>query len=120
MSLDASLLTHFRRHFPTDVISQVNPWIVDAARSQSNDEDSYDGEEEEGCSTDEPSAELSADPENHGTLFLDASCVPQDIRYPTNVRLLHESCQKLEVMMDTLQAGRETRKPRNYRRRAQK
>jgi IS5 family transposase len=69
---------------------------------------------------DEPSVDSVPESENHGTLILDASCAPQDIQYPTDTRLLHESRQKLEGMMDTLQAGREERKPRNYRQRANK
>jgi len=55
-----------------------------------------------------------------GRWILDASCAPQDIQYATDIRFLHESRQKLEGMMDTLQAGREGRKPRNDRHRASK
>jgi len=70
--------------------------------------------------TEAPSIASSAELENKGTLILDASCALQDIQYPTDTWLLHESRQKLEGMMDTLQAGRENRKPRNYRQRANK
>jgi len=53
-------------------------------------------------------------------LILDATCAPQDIQYPTDVRLLHESRLKLEAMQDALQESRQLPKPRNYRQRAQK
>ncbi len=121
LSLDASLLTHFRKRFPADVIAQVNQWIVDAARASSDDEDGDDGDEDgdNGVSSDEEhSEEADREQENRGTLILDASCAPQDIQYPTDVRLLHEARQKLEAMMDTLQTGRTSEKPRNYRQKA--
>ncbi|MGI6617963.1 MAG: transposase [Saccharofermentanales bacterium] len=42
LSLDASLLTHFRRRFPSDVIDQVNQWVADLARTRSEDEEKAD------------------------------------------------------------------------------
>jgi IS5 family transposase len=121
ISLDPSLLTYFRKRFPADVVAQVNQWVVDAARLQESEEENDDEEGGHGGNVpDEPSVDSVPESENHGTLILDASCAPQDIQYPTDTRLLHESRQKLEEMMDTLQAGREERKPRNYRQRANK
>jgi IS5 family transposase len=119
ISLDPSLLTHFRKRFPADVVAQVNQWVVEAARLQASGGENDDEEGGDGGNlTDESSEGSVPETENHGTLILDASCVPQDIQYPTDVRLLHESRQKLEGMMDTLQEGREDKKPRNYRQRA--
>jgi len=120
ISLDPSLLTHFRKRFPADVIAQVNRWVVDAARAQTLDEEKDDDSGDGGSLTEEASVETALESGNHGTLLLDASCAPQDIQYPTDIRLLHESRQKLEGMMDTLQVGREASKPRNYRQRAAK
>lgn len=115
-SLDASLLTHFRKRFPADVIAQVNQWIVDSMMHASDDDDRDDGDgDTSGSAEGRPPSD-----ENHGTLILDASCAPQDIQYPTDVRLLHESRLKLESMIDTLQAGRCEPKPRNYRQQANK
>jgi hypothetical protein len=121
ISLDPSLLTHFRKRFPADVVAQVNRWVVDAARAQASDEENDDEEGSAGGSVpDEPAVDSAHESENHGTLIIDASCAPQDIQYPTDIRLLHEARQKLEGMMDTLQAGRTTAKPRNYRQQANK
>lgn len=53
-------------------------------------------------------------------MILDATCAPQDIQYPTDVRLLSEAREKLEGMQDTLQAGRTEAKPRNYREKAKR
>ncbi|MGI6334686.1 MAG: transposase [Saccharofermentanales bacterium] len=121
LSLDSSLLAHFRKCLPADVIVQVNQWVVEAARLQASEEENDDEEGGNGGSlTDELSVDSFPESEDHRTLILNACCAPQDIQYPTDIRLLHESRQKLEGMMDTLQAGREVAKPRNYRQRAAK
>ena len=39
---------------------------------------------------------------NHGTLMIDATCAPADIRYPTDLGLLNEGREKLEGIVDTL------------------
>lgn len=113
LCLDASLLTHFRKRFPADIIAKTNRAVIEAALA--SEEESKDKEEP-------PPAGGTNDEEgkNKGTLILDATCAPQDIQYPTDVRLLHESRLKLEAMQDTLQAGRRLPKPRNYRENAQK
>ncbi len=121
LSLDPSLLTHFRHRFPGDVIAQVNQWIVEEAKQASDDDDSDDeGESGSGSSGDEDSDNVDGESAHRGTLILDATCAPQDIQYPTDIRLLHEARQKLEAMMDTLQTGRTQAKPRNYRKKANK
>ncbi len=42
ISLDPSLLTHFRKRFTADVVAQVNQWIVEATRLQASDEENDD------------------------------------------------------------------------------
>ena len=120
LSLDASLLTHFRKRFPADVIAQVNQWVVDSKLHPDDDSRDDSGEGGGFPASAEPSDDSGMNSENHGTLILDASCAPQDIQYPTDIRLLHESRRKLEEMMDTLQVGRSQEKPRNYREKANK
>ena len=80
ISLDPSLLTHFRKRFPADVVAQVNRWVVDAARAQASDEENDNEEGGDGGSVpDEPAVDSAHESENHGTLIIDASCAPQDI-----------------------------------------
>lgn len=119
LSLDASLLTHFRKRFPADVIAQVNQWVVEAVMRQASEEDDDEGDGADSNSSGDDEGVEETEPDR-GTLIVDASCAPQDIAYPTDVRLLHESRLKLESMMDTLQAGRDQPKPRNYRQKANK
>jgi hypothetical protein len=53
---------------------------------------------------------------------LDATCVPQDIRYPTDLALLNETREKTEAIIDKLHntTKDKVKKPRTYRRRARK
>ena len=120
LSLDASLLTHFRKRFPADVIAQVNQWIVDAMLHPEDDDADAGNDNSGNPSSEEASDSVENTSDNSGTLVMDASCAPQDIQYPTDVRLLHESRKKLEAMIDTLQAGRTGEKPRHYRQKANK
>jgi hypothetical protein len=54
---------------------------------------------------------------NKGTLILDATCSPADIRYPTNLLLLKEARMKLADIIDTLHMPLRgvLLKPRTYR-----
>lgn len=67
--------------------------------------------------------ETSGKEERHkGKLLVDATCVPADIRYPTDLGLLNESREKLEDIIDILHGSLKgkSRKPRTYRQRARK
>ena len=53
-----------------------------------------------------------------GTLILDATCCPQDIRYPTDIGLLNHARELLELIIDILYAlviEQYAYKPRTYR-----
>ena len=70
---------------------------------------------------DEPGNDGQAgDPPNKGTLLMDATVAPQDIKYPTDLNLLNDSRQKSEELIDKLWAiqGKQGTKPRTYRRKA--
>ena len=99
-------------------MAQVNEWIVEAQTVSKEDEsNNEDDDKPQGSST---ASDGSKAEETGGTLILDATCAPQDIQYPTDVRLLHEARLQLERMMDTLQTGRSEAKPRSYRQKANK
>lgn len=56
----------------------------------------------------------------NGQLLVDATCVPADITYPTDLKLLNDAREKTEAIIDHLQACRATpkQKPRTYRQKA--
>lgn len=69
-------------------------------------------------STEKATDEKLAPPE--GTLILDASCYPSNIRYPTDTGLVCEARVKLEGIIDKLHAEVGGKKPRTYRIKAAK
>ena len=61
-------------------------------------------------------ASSTAAVENRGTLIVDASVAPQDIKYPTDLDLLNDCREQTEAMIDALyQPASGQRKPRTYR-----
>lgn len=81
------------------------------------------GEEAEKNAEEESSIAVEPAPENHGTLILDATCCPADIRYPTDTGLLNQARELVEQMVDILyDSVREKlpQKPRTYRQKAQR
>lgn len=58
--------------------------------------------------------------ENNGTLILDATCAPQNISFPQDVKLLNEAREYLEGIVDDLCRRFDYYVPRMYRRNARK
>jgi IS5 family transposase len=115
---DASLLVHFRKRVGKDIINELNEllFLEDEQNVQSDDDDPQAGTTEGGEDT------SSKAPENKGNLILDATCIPVDIQYPTDSRLLNDAREALEEIIDVLHephVGR-YKKPRTYRQRARK
>lgn len=57
-------------------------------------------------------------PENSGTLLLDATVAEQQIEYPTDLKLLNESREQLERMIEQLCKQGGLRQPRMYKNKA--
>jgi hypothetical protein len=110
-----SMMVHFRSRFSAEHHQLINSKIIEAAAgtksaAEGNVEDDSD---------DAPSS-------NRGKLLVDASCVPADIRYPTDLGLLNEARQKSEALIDQFHrwmrqaSGQPVKKPRTYRQEARK
>lgn len=52
---------------------------------------------------------------NHGTMIVDATCAPSNIRYPQDASLLNETRENTEKILDELHDPADGRKPRTYR-----
>lgn len=123
---DPSLMVHFRKRLGPDIINQINEWIANPTK-EFGAEDSDNDDNNPGCSsgsgephTTEPHE--TAEGENQGKLILDATCVPADIHFPTDIWLLNKVREALEEVIDVLHkplAGTE-KKPRTYRNRARR
>jgi hypothetical protein len=105
LPFEASSMVHFRKRLTPEILGEINEMIIAKAEDKS-----------EPPPPDEPGDE----PENGGTLTVDATCAPQNIRYPLDLSLLGEARESLEAMIDELYDPAEGEKPRTYRRKARK
>ena len=103
-----SLLTLFRKRFTHESLEEINEAIARLIVDVQPTTALVDTKE-----TDEPA------PPN-GQLLIDATCVPADITYPTDLKLLNAAREKTEEMIDHMHACRTTpaKKPRTYRQKA--
>ena len=103
---DASLMVYFRKRLTPQILGEINELIIRRAQEQEVPpvDDNTDDD----------------DPENGGTLIVDATCAPSDIRYPTDTSLLDEARRSSEKIIDLLHVPGSGEKPRTYRRRARK
>lgn len=111
-----SLLVEFRKRLSEDVLNEINEMII-AFNAQQDDDDSNDGSGDAGQSDRQDSA---TDSENAGTLILDATCAPQNIKYPQDIELLNEAREKLEDMICRVSDEYNYYRPRMYREKARK
>lgn len=115
---DASLMVYFRKRLTPEVLGKINELIVqraqDSAEAPPAKADSLD--EKYGDDDDDD----DDDPGNKGTMIVDATCAPSDIRFPTDTSLLDEARRSSEKIIDLLHVPGSGEKPRTYRRRARK
>ena len=97
------VLPDLRKRFGIDIILRINEMILETSGP-----------------TAEHADEKRVEPDgngNLGTLILDATCSPSDIRYPQDFSLLNEAREKLDAMIDRMHGlADEGRRPRTYRR----
>lgn len=129
-----TMMTHFRKRLGPDIINQINEWLVTEEVNQmtpdrdeiTNDEDEHPSDDDENHTGSQSTAgqpskqQPHSTPTHRGKLILDATCVPADIAYPTDLDLLNKSREKLEHMIDVMhQPLRGIQpKPRTYRKKA--
>lgn len=101
---DASTLVLFRRRITSEMLMEVNEYMLGK-----DDDDNVPPE-----SNEKPETETA----NEGTLMLDATCAPVNIRYPQDVSLLNESREKLEKLIEKICKSNGIKMPRRYARQA--
>lgn len=115
---DDSMMTWFRKRLTPGMIAEANEYVIGSGKSNDSDDG---GGGDAGNGTGEDMTEEPASAGNRGTMIVDATCVPSDIRYPTDVSLLNEAREITEQIIDWLHKSVETGvKPRTYRRKARK
>ena len=106
MPFDPSLMVYFRKRLTPEILGEINEMILkDAKAQQQHDKDDDDHKPDSG---------------NGGTLIVDATCAPSEIRFPQDVSLLDEARENAEEIIDTLQEQSAEKKPRTYRSKAHK
>lgn len=116
---DPSTMVLFRKRINAQMIAQANEYILSSEEEKQDEDDDHStpptgGGTEEAVSTDNRGTE------NEGTLILDASCAPVNIRYPQDVSLLNEARQKLETILYRFHKAYGVELPRRYARKARK
>ncbi len=115
LPFDTSMMVHFRKRLSGNILKEINALIIE--NTTTNDERHDDGDKGNG-SRDGETREV----ENKGTLIVDATCAPEDMRFPHDVTLLDEARRKTETIIDCLQnyAPEGYEKPKTYRKKARK
>jgi hypothetical protein len=105
LPFDSSLMVYFRKRLTPEILGEINEMVIAKAEKKEPPP---------------PPEDNGADPPNKGTLTVDATCAPQNIRYPLDTSLLNEARENLEGMVDTLHEPKDGVKPRTYRKKARR
>jgi hypothetical protein len=107
-----TMFVHFRKRLPEDIIIRINDLIAERAISEIKKKSKKDHHKDD----DAPDTGTK----NKGKVLVDATCAPEDINYPTDLKLLNNAREKSEQIIDILHKAmpKGTRKPRTYRQKA--
>ena len=108
MPFDPSLMVHFRKRLKPSIVGEINEMIIKNAEKE--------GTKEEENNDSRPRSSQ----ENEGTLIVDATCAPSDIKYPQDIELLNQARKNTEDMITELHDPKDGRKPRTYKMQARK
>ena len=101
---DPSLMVYFRKRLTPEILGEINEMII----RNSETEEKSDNDDE------------SNPPSNSGTMIVDATCAPSQIKYPQDTELLNEAREITEKVIDELHVPGSGKKPRTYRKKARK
>ena len=112
----SSTMVYFRLRLTADILKGINAMIVERAEREKREAAAKN------CKHEKDDEQPKDPSKNSGTLLMDATCIPEDIRYPHDVALLDEARCKTETIIDMMfktskHAGS---KPRTYRKKARK
>lgn len=111
---DASTLVLFRKRITANMLNEANEYLL-AHKDDNHPKPPSSGKKD----TDE--CRLSKEETgNKGTLAIDATCAPANIRYPQDISLLNEAREKLERMIYRMCKSYGLQLPRRYGRKARK
>ena len=104
LPFDPSLMVYFRKRLTPEILGKINEMIIQKAETEErSDED-----------------DNTTPPSNSGTMIVDATCAPSQIKYPQDTELLNEAREITEKVIDELHVPGSGKKPRTYRKKARK
>lgn len=112
LPFDPSLMVYFRKRLTPEILGEINEMIVRDAKERK--------EKESHSKDDDDSNDHPGSGGNSGTMIVDATCAPSNIRYPQDASLLNEARENAENLLDILHDPADGKKPRTYRKRARK
>ena len=110
LPFDPSLMVYFRKRLTPEILGEINELII-AKASEQTDDNSDDDSNNSGNLDEE---------KNKGTMIVDATCAPSNIKYPRDTDLLNKARECTEKIIDELHDPSNGKKPRTYRQRAHK
>lgn len=108
----SSLLVEFRKRLNDEIMTEIKEMIIAFNPPDDPRPGSGGGNDSDDVTPGQP--------ENSGTIILDATCAPQNISYPQDVNLLNEVRENLEGMIDELCYEYGYYRPRTYRKNARR
>ena len=97
-------MVHFRKRLTAEILGEINEMIIRNSEREENSDDE----------------DKSNPPSNKGTMIVDATCAPSQIKYPQDTELLNEAREITEKVIDELHIPGNGKKPRTYRKKARK
>ena len=85
-----SLLVEFRKRLTAEILGEINEMIIEFNSPDDEPPSGDDNDSDRNISEDAPE-----DKPNKGTLMIDATCAPQNIRFPQDICLLNEARENL-------------------------
>ena len=117
---DPSLLVTFRKRFPEEVMSRIIERSFIESAKKDNEDESDDDDDRSSPGSGGGTGAGSKEPENKGTLIIDATCAPTDIAFPTDLELCDKARRWTETILDRYwillgSLNERNEKPRTYR-----
>jgi hypothetical protein len=103
-------MVYFRKRLTPEILGEINELIIRKAKKES-EEKRHDDRDDSG---------KPQPPQNNGTMIVDATCAPSNIKYPQDTELLNEARENTEAMIDGMHEPGDGKRPRTYRKLAHK
>lgn len=113
---DSSTMVYFRKRLTAERVSEINERILASHETLPP----VDSKKKPNAKTDSKRNDDDDDTPNVGTLMLDATCAPSQIKYPLDTDLLNDARLQTERMIKEICHEHGIKKPRTYPNQARK